>query len=283
MNNYSNTSGFRSADWLVSAVKKHPEGLLLLAAGCALMLRTSSSSAGQRSRDYYSTDHDKQRMQMEHGAQRGTEWAMSKGVSRVADTAREYASDVGKSVSETADRYLSAAGEYAQEAGRSVMDQSGRIANQTQSLIERIVREQPLAVTIAGLAAGAAVAATFPSTQMERETLGVAGERLSEAASSAGERLTEAASAAGERLMTVAEERGLDADGLKKAARDVAGTFEKSLSGDRQDDDRRTGKQEGTTPLGAGSVRARAAGNSGQSSASGGGSSFGSKTPTGKP
>jgi hypothetical protein len=280
MNNYSNTSGFRSADWLVSAVKKNPEGLLLLAAGCALMLRSGNSSAGQRSRDYY---HDgKQRMEMEHGAQRGSQWDMSKSMSRAADTAREYASDLGKSVSETADRYVSAAGEYAQEAGRSVMDQSGRIAEQTQSIIERIVREQPLAVAIAGLAAGAAVAATFPATQIERETLGVAGKRLSEAASSAGERLTEAASAAGERLMTVAEERGLDADGLKKAAHDVAGTFEKSLSGDQQNDDRTTGKQEGITQLGSGPVRAGASGNSGQSSASGGGSSFGSKTSTGK-
>ena len=84
-----------------------------------------------------------------------------------------------------------------------------------------------MAVAIAGLAAGAAVAAAFPATRMERETLGPAGQRLSEAASSAGERLSEAASAAGERLMSVAEEKGLNAAGVKEVARDVADTFGK--------------------------------------------------------
>jgi hypothetical protein len=91
-----------------------------------------------------------------------------------------------------------------------------------------------LAIAIAGLAAGAAVAAAFPATRFERETLGPAGERLSDAVSSAGERLTEAASAAGDRLMSAADEKGLNQEGLKEVARDVAGTFEKSLSGDQQ-------------------------------------------------
>jgi hypothetical protein len=118
------------------------------------------------------------------------------------------------------------------------MDQSSRIAGQAQSTIERIVREQPLAVAIAGLAAGAAVAAAFPATRFERETLGPAGKRLSEAASDAGERLTEAASAAGERLMTTAEDKGLNKEGLKEVARDVAGTFEKSFTGEEQDKNR---------------------------------------------
>jgi hypothetical protein len=88
------------------------------------------------------------------------------------------------------------------------------------------------------LAAGAAVAAAFPATRFERETLGPAGKRLSEAASDAGERLTEAASAAGERLMTTAEDKGLNKEGLKEVARDVAGTFEKSFTGEEQDKNR---------------------------------------------
>jgi hypothetical protein len=170
-------------------------------------------------------------------------------MSRGADTAREYASDVGKTLSDTADsvsktmsekadrvgktlsettdRYVSAAGEYAEDARQTIMDQSSRIAGQAQSMIERIVREQPLAVAVAGLAAGAAVAAAFPATRFERETLGPAGKRLSEAASDAGER-----------LMAAAEEKGLNKEGLKEVAGDVAGTFEKSFSGGRQDQNR---------------------------------------------
>ena len=82
------------------------------------------------------------------------------------------------------------------------------------------------------------MAAAFPPTRFERETLGPAGERLSEAASSAGERLTEAASAAGERLATAADEKGLNKEGLKEVARDAAGTFEKSLGANQQDKNR---------------------------------------------
>jgi ElaB/YqjD/DUF883 family membrane-anchored ribosome-binding protein len=258
MNSYSGSSNFGSADWLMSAVKKNPEGLLLLAAGCALLLRSGSASgrsSGEGSGQY----------RRYVGSQTGygrsdQDWRMREGISRAADTAREYASDVGKTLSdtadnvgktisekadrvgqtlsETADRYVSAAGEYAEDARQTIMDQSSRIAGQAQSTIERIVREQPLAVAIAGLAAGAAVAAAFPATRFERETLGPAGKRLSEAASDAGERLTEAASAAGERLMTTAEDKGLNKEGLKEVARDVAGTFEKSFTGEEQDKNR---------------------------------------------
>jgi hypothetical protein len=258
MNNYSNSSGLGSADWLMSAVKKNPEGLLLLAAGCALLLRSGSASAqrssgGSGHQQRYSGSHTGY-------GDSDQDWKTREGMSRAGDAAREYASDVGRSLSDTADsvgktlsettdrvgktlsettdRYVSAAGEYAQEARQTIVDQSGRIAQQAQSTIERIVREQPLAVAIAGLAAGAAVAAAFPATRFERDTLGPAGERLSEAATSAGERLSEAASAAGERLMTAAEEKGLHKEGLKGVARDVAGTFEKSLSGDQQDQNR---------------------------------------------
>ena len=247
MNSYSNSSSFGSADWLMSAVKKNPEGLLLLAAGFALLLRSGSASAqgsGQYRRyagsetGYGSSDQD---------------WKIREGMSRAADTAREYLSDtadnvgktmrekadrVGQTLSDTADRYVSAAGEYAEDARQAFVDQSSRIAGQAQSTIERIVREQPLAVAIAGLAAGAAVAAAFPATRLERETLGPAGKRLAEAASDAGERLTEAASAAGERLMTTAEDKGLNKEGVKEAARDAADTFKKSFSGEEQDKNR---------------------------------------------
>jgi hypothetical protein len=255
MNNYSNISGFGSADWLMGAVKKNPEGLLLLAAGLALLLR-SGSAAAQASSQY----------QRYAGSQTGyggreQDWGMREGMSHAADTAREHASNarkvlsdaadnvgktvsekvdrLGKTLSETTDRYASAAGQYADEARQTIVDQSSRMAEQAQSTIERIVREQPLAVAIAGLAAGAAVAAAFPSTRFERETLGPAGERLSEAASSAGERLTEAASAAGERLVAAADQKGLNKEGLKEVARDVAGTFEKSLGADQQDKNRK--------------------------------------------
>ena len=291
MNNNTNTGGL-SADWLMSAVKKNPEGLLLLAAGCALLFRTGSSRSGQWSHGYqsYPSGQGQHGPRMEHRGSGGKDWEMPEGMSRAADTAREYASNVGKTVGETARSYASAAGEYADHASQTIRDQSGRIAEQTQSTIERIVREQPLAVAIAGAAAGAALAAAFPSTRMERETLGPAGKRLSEAATNAGEKLSKAASAAGERLMSAADERGVNAEGLKEVARDVAGSFEKSFSGSGPNDGRSGDKQDtapsgsGATPYSAGSARAVPAGTPGQTSNStfGAGSRFDPKPPSGR-
>jgi hypothetical protein len=276
----------------MSAVKKNPEGLLLLAAGCALLFRTRSSRSRQWSHGYqsYPSGQGQHGPRMEHRGSGGKDWEMPEGMSRAADTAREYASNVGKTVGETARSYASAAGEYADHASQTIRDQSGRIAEQTQSMIERIVREQPLAVAIAGAAAGAALAAAFPSTRMERETLGPTGKRLSEAATSAGEKLSKAASAAGERLMSAADERGVNAEGLKEVARDVAGSFEKSFSGSGPNDGRSGGKQDtspsgsGATPYSAGSARAQPAGTPGQSSNStfGAGSRFDPKPPSGR-
>jgi hypothetical protein len=281
-----------SADWLMSAVKKNPEGLLLLAAGCALLFRTRTSRSRQWSHGYqsYPSGQGQHGPRMEHRGSGGKDWEMPEGMSRAADTAREYASNVGKTVGETARSYASAAGEYADHASQTIRDQSGRIAEQTQSMIERIVREQPLAVAIAGAAAGAALAAAFPSTRMERETLGPTGKRLSEAATSAGEKLSKAASAAGERLMSAADERGVNAEGLKEVARDVAGSFEKSFSGSGPNDGRSGDKQDtapsgsGATPYSAGSARAVPAGTPGQTSNStfGAGSRFDPKPPSGR-
>jgi hypothetical protein len=263
MNNRWNESGPGSADWLVSAVTKNPEGLLLLAAGCALLLRSASSRNVQRSREQW-TQRD---------GSRNKGWKMQESVSQIADTARDYASEVGQTVSqvgqavgEKADQYATAAGEYADQARRTVVDQSGRLAEQAQSTIERIVRDQPLVVAVAGLAAGAAVAAAFPVTRVEQETLGTAGPKLAEAAGSAGEKLSGAASAASERLMTAAEERGLSAGGLKEVARDVASAFEGSLSGDDKDKgaDRGPAKQDSLGQHSAGSGRSETVSTTGQ-------------------
>jgi hypothetical protein len=71
------------------------------------------------------------------------------------------------------------------------------LARQAQSTLEssmnRVLREQPLAVVMAGLAAGAAVAAVFPSTELEDRALGSAGEGLRQAAGKAAERVKDAA------------------------------------------------------------------------------------------
>jgi hypothetical protein len=266
-----NESGSGSAGWLVSTVTKNPEGLLLLAAGCALLLRSASTKNVRSGAQWTQRD-----------GSRNDRWQMPESVSQMADTARDYASEVGQTVSqvgqavgEKADQYVTAAGEYADQARRAVVDQSGQLAEQAQSTVERIVRNQPFAVAVAGLAAGAAVAAAFPVTRMEQETLGSAGQKLADAAGSAGEKLSGAASAAGDRLMNAAEERGLSAGGLKEVARDVASAFEGSLSGDDKDKntDRESAKQDSVGQRSSGAGRSETVGTTGQASNAAGGRS----------
>jgi hypothetical protein len=249
MSRHSDTG---TRDWLMSAITRNPEGLLLLAAGAALLLRTGgTTSRNDRSTQHTPHQRGGYRAQRAHGAQGGGErpmqsregWGMPEGASRAAQSARDYAqsardyaSDMTSRVAESATSYASAVGDIATETGRTVYEQSGRYARQAQSslsdTVSRVVQEQPLAVVAAGLAAGAAVAAAFPATDIERRTLGPAGERLTDYVGQTGEQLRSATTRAGERLMDAVEERGLSTENLKDAARDVAGAFGEGSSDD---------------------------------------------------
>jgi hypothetical protein len=140
-----------------------------------------------------------------------------------SDTTRQSGPSFGQMAAEHAKEFTASTGEYVESAGQVVVDQSSQIAERTRGAIERIIQDQPMAVALAGLAAGAAVAATFPPSRVERATLGEAGRRLTDSATGLGERLTEAASAAGDRLKTA-----VVTDTMADVARDVAGSFGKS-------------------------------------------------------
>ena len=44
MTSYSTSAPVGTSDWILGAIKRNPEGLLLLAAGCALMMRRQSAT-----------------------------------------------------------------------------------------------------------------------------------------------------------------------------------------------------------------------------------------------
>jgi hypothetical protein len=230
MTHYPTEATAGTGDWILGAIKRNPEGLLLLAAGAALLMRSSSSSRriGNGLRDYERHVDPASR----HPANKTTD---GEGATP-GRGAREYLADVAETASETAKSYASAVADYADDAVQNVSDQSRRLARQAQSGLEAtteyVLEEQPLAVAIIGLAAGAAVAAAFPSTEVERRALGSTGEQLRDAAGKVTERLKEAGSQAGERLMSVAEERGLNKEGLKEVAEDVGGTFSAAIKGE---------------------------------------------------
>jgi hypothetical protein len=232
MSTYSDPRDSGAAGWLVDAVKNNPEGLLLLAAGCALLMRSSGASKSRRSLDARGYS----RNDMTQSGRGGRDQTVGERLSETAQSAGEYVSDIGESVAETASSYASSVSSYADDVARTTAERSGRLARQAQSsardTVSRVVQEQPLTVALVGAAAGAAVAAAFPATDLENRTLGPTGERLRDAAGRAGEQLKDAATKAGQRLAAAADERGLNTEGVKEVAREVGETFSSALEGE---------------------------------------------------
>jgi hypothetical protein len=227
MNSRSQTPDIGAADRLFTAAKNNPEGLLLLAAGVALLARTArpaaASAGGQRAGSAG-----------QYGGQEWADWSATGQASRGVESARQSAADLGGRVSETVSSYAASASRFANETTRRVAEQSGQAYESAtsglQDTMQRIVREQPVMIALAGVAAGAAVAAAFPRTDIEERTLGQAGERLADLASQKAEQVKNAGMAAGEHLARSAEQRGLSPDGLKEMAREAADAFGRSLS-----------------------------------------------------
>jgi hypothetical protein len=91
----------------------------------------------------------------------------------------------------------------------------------SRAAFDGLVRDHPLAVALAGLAAGVAVAASLPVTKPERRVLGPARHRLSEAAERAGEKISKAGVEAGQRLIRGVAERAVST-GLEQVAGEPA-------------------------------------------------------------
>jgi hypothetical protein len=243
MSRYSETDTYSQAgDWLIGTARRNPEALLLLAAGCCLLMRSGGNlSAKAASHSRYGEDSERYQSQASRTPSdigRASS-NVRDGLSRAADSATDYASQIKDRVSDTASSYAQSISESADDTRRNVSERSARLKRQAQSTLQsgmdRVLRDQPLAVAMAGLAAGAAVAAVFPSTGIEDRTFGGAREALTEAAGKAGERVVEAAGKAGERLKSAAEERGLTSEGLKELAGEVTDTFTNAVSGKPED------------------------------------------------
>jgi hypothetical protein len=224
MSGQSRTGGAGAGGWILNTIKQNPEGILLLAAGAVLMMRNSTSPSEAPASGSVASA----------GALH-TGNTSSSPISSAATTVKEAASDIAAQTRETVTSYASSASEYAGQARRAVGEGTERAVQQTRSAfqgaINRVVQDQPLAVALAGLAAGAAVAAVFPATDLERQALGPIGERASDAAEQVGAQLKQATVKAGQKLKSAAEDRGLNAEGLKEVASEVASTFSSTMSG----------------------------------------------------
>jgi len=175
----------RAGDWLIGTAKRHPEALLVLAAGCALLMRSGGgSSQGAFTQSSSESAGSDGRWQVS----RATEKA-----SGIASDLKDRATDVASSVSD-----------YAGGVGRTISAETSQIAGQAQSTLQtgfgHLLQEQPLALVVLGLAAGAAIATLLPATEVEERTLAPARDAIAGVTGKVGENLIAAASDAGQRL-----------------------------------------------------------------------------------
>jgi hypothetical protein len=208
----------RAGDWLVGTASRNPEALLVLAAGCVLLMRDGSFGRrilGMEEEHYEAVDEDEGADRRGNGRRRGAMRAARRRMADAAESAGEYAGEA-----------YGVAESYARSGGRRVTREAsrlgrkaGRTASRAGSAAGTMLHEQPLAVAALGLAAGAAVAALLPRMEVEERTLRPARDALAEAAEDAVETVKDVASQAGTRLKDEAIDRGLQAMGLKSSGR----------------------------------------------------------------
>lgn len=197
-----------AGDWLVSAARRNPEAVLVLAAGLAMLLRKGIAGQSSARGDYEIDDGYDGFAEDEEGLRGRLEdvtGAVREGVTEAAEVAAEYAAEVGERAYETA----------------------ARIGNGAYSTADMVLRQQPLAVAVLGLAAGAAVAAVLPPTEVERRTLSPARGKLADAADRAADSLKEAASEAARDVKARVVDSVIAGSG--DVARDAAETFARNL------------------------------------------------------
>jgi hypothetical protein len=211
MTNMGNSGDVYSGpgDWLIGTAKRHPEALLVLAAGCALLMRSGGGSFQSRNESPGSD----------------VRWQNS----RATEKASEVVSDLKDHVTSVA----SSVSNYAGGVGRTISTQTSQIAGQAQSTLQtgfgHLLREQPLALVVFGLAAGAAVATLLPATEMEEQTLAPARDAIAGVTGTVGENLIEAASDAGEQLALGIAERA--SDGFKELVHQVGEKLTDKVAG----------------------------------------------------
>jgi len=200
-------------EWLLTTAKCKPEALLVLAAGCALLLRGSGRSFSPP---------------VQTGTDISPPNTASAGLSRATEKVAGVASNIQARLSGTASSITEQAGGIA----KTLSTQTSQAASTTQSMLNtgfgQLLRDQPFALVAAGLAAGAAIAALLPATEIEERTLGNARDAISSMSANAGQNIASAANEAGQRLTQEVTER---AGELKDVATDIAQRFTNSIVG----------------------------------------------------
>ena len=159
----------------------------------------------------------------------GTGSNLRSGVERVRDAASGAADTIYDRGNEAADQVMQAGKRLTRTASDYAEDLPERAANLFDDVrggMSDLFQSQPLAIGAVGLAIGAAIAASFPTTETEADYLGETSDfvkdKATELAGEQVERATEVGKKVASAVADEARQQGLTVDGLKAAATDLS-------------------------------------------------------------
>ena len=206
----------RSSDFLQDlgdAARKNPLSAALIGMGTLWLFTSRNGNAAKTAQDFW----------------RGTTSALS-GSSKFADSARrqtdalrdrgaravDQASEVGASLANAVSTSAAAASETA-----------GDVFDGARSTLGEVFRKQPLALGVVGLAIGASIAASLPSTEAEAAYFGDSSDyvkqKFGEIVDDQSGRVVEIGKTVAAAVADEARQQSLTPEGLKAAARDLSG------------------------------------------------------------
>lgn len=194
-------AGRSASDTLAMQARSNPVPLALIAAGAAWLVASNSRTVS-RVGNRIATEADstlgsalrsagnsigKSLSDLASGAQQARDSAKVK-----VDEAKEKLDSAGRRLSSQADVASARMSEAGSAAAGKLLDardrindsaKSGRqLADQAAGSISRLYREQPVALALVGLAAGAVIGALMPRTRREDQLFGEYSDRLTEKA-----------------------------------------------------------------------------------------------------
>ena len=123
----------QAGDWLFGTLRRNPEALLLMAAGCCLMMRGGRPSSRMGMRVAHAGDEWDYRTVGASSQMRHASAGAREGFARAGDSAADTAKTAGEYASQMKDRITDTAGDYASTAGDYASQMKDRISETASS------------------------------------------------------------------------------------------------------------------------------------------------------
>ena len=208
---------------LFNLMRAIPAPLLLIGAGLALSrstaLREATDQAMSQARDTVAEATDSARDAL-HDMRDAAGSVLDRGselVSSVTEGISNTARDATASIKGGADTSRAPGGEALNAAGEKITT----LASQTKETLNSAYDHNPLLIAGIGLAVGALIASSLPSTQVENRVFGDTSEKLRRRAADAAAQGLDTAKQVANNVVEAAAQQGLSGEGLAAAAGDI--------------------------------------------------------------